>query len=196
MRKKQLRFYEKEKKINTDFLKKAGVWLFQIAVAAAIAVVIAYFWGQKVQVIGSSMEPGIQSGDSVWINKAAYMLSAPDRFDVIVFKPNGNKKEHSNVKRVIGMPGETIQIVNGQVYIDGELLKEDQGGLIEDPGIAAEPYKIGTEEYFVLGDNRNYSEDSRYADVGTIKFNDIEGRAWLHSDGQEFSLKWVKQGGD
>lgn len=121
------------------------------------------------------------------------MLSSPNRFDVIVFKPNGNKKEHYYVKRVIGLPGETIQIINGQIYIDGGLLKEDSGGgLIEDPGIAAEPYKIGDEEYFVLGDNRNYSEDSRHADIGTIKFDNIEGKAWLRSGNQGFSFGKIK----
>lgn len=187
-RRRQLRFYEKEKKLNTDLLKKIGMRLFEVFVVAMIAVVSAYFWGQKASVIGVSMEPGIESGMSVWINKAEYMLSAPDRFDVVVFKPNGNKKEYYYVKRIIGMPGETIQIINGQIYIDGELLKEKaERELIEDPGIAAEPYKIGKEEYFVLGDNRNNSEDSRYADIGTIKFDDIEGSAWLWtSEGMHF----------
>lgn len=188
MRKKQLRFYEKEKKINIRLVQKIALWIFQISVVAAIAIVTAFFWGQKAPVIGSSMEPGVKAGTSVWINKAAYMLSSPERFDVIVFKPNGNKKEYFYVKRVIGMPGETIQIINGQIYIDGELLKEhEERELIEDPGIASEPYKIGNEEYFVLGDNRNNSEDSRYADIGTIKFDDIEGSAWLwSSEGFQF----------
>lgn len=182
MRQRQLRFYEKEKKINANLVQKIIIWIFQIVIAIAIAVVAAFFWGQKAPVVGSSMEPAIEGGVSVWINKAAYMLSSPERFDVIVFKPNGNKKEHFYVKRVIGMPGETIQIINGQIYIDGEVLKEaSKMELIEDPGIVAEPYTIGKEEYFVLGDNRNNSEDSRYADVGTVKFSDIEGRAWLWS---------------
>lgn len=181
-RKRTLHFYEKEKKINMQLVKTIAVWVFQIVVVAAIGVVAAFFWGQKATVIGSSMEPGIEAGTSVWINKAAYMLSSPNRFDVIVFKPNGNQKENYYIKRVIGMPGETIQIVNGVIYIDGEQLKEPiKRDLIEDPGIAAEPYKIGNEEYFVIGDNRNSSEDSRYSDIGTIKFDDIEGEAWLWS---------------
>ncbi len=194
MRKKKrtLHFYEKEKKFNMELVKKIAMWVFQIVVSAAIAVVAAFFWGQKAPVIGPSMEPSIESGTSVWLNKASYLLSSPERYDVIVFKPNGNQKDHYYVKRVIGMPGETIQIVNGQIYIDGELLKEPvDRELIEDPGIAAQPYKIGNEEYFVIGDNRNNSEDSRYADIGTIRFDDIEGSAWLWS-GEGFQFGKVE----
>lgn len=192
MRRKQLRFYEKEKKINARLLGTIGMWIFQVAVAAAIGVVAAFFWGNKAPVIGSSMEPQIESGTNVWINKASYMLSSPERYDVVVFKPHGNQKDHYYVKRVIGLPGETIQIINGQVYIDGELLKEEeQRDPIEDPGIASEPYTIGNEEYFVLGDNRNNSEDSRYADIGTIKFDDIEGSAWLWS-GEGFHFGYIR----
>lgn len=188
MRRRQLSFYEKEKKFNLKLLKKIAVWGFQIAVVASVAVVAAFFFGQKATVVGGSMEPEIRSGVSVWINKASYLLSAPKRYDVVVFKPNGNEKEHYYVKRVVGLPGETIQIKDGLVYIDGKKLKDDiKSDLIDDPGVASEPYKIGNDEYFVLGDNRNNSEDSRYDELGTINFSDIEGSAWLWSgEGLQF----------
>ena len=104
--------------------------------------------------------------------------------DVIVFLPNGNEKSHYYVRRVIACPGDTVQIKNGKVYINGELYKEDiVSASIEDPGVAADEVKLGDDEYFVLGDNRNSSEDSRMANIGNVKKDYIIGKAWFHFKG-------------
>ena len=104
--------------------------------------------------------------------------------DVVVFLPNGNEKSHYYVRRVIACPGDTVQIKNGKVYINGELYKEDiVSASIEDPGVAADEVKLGDDEYFVLGDNRNSSEDSRMANIGNVKKDYIIGKAWFHFKG-------------
>lgn len=183
-------FYEKEKKSKSKVAKDIALWVFEIVLAVVIAFVCVYFIGQKTTAVGQSMEPTVEAGKKVWINKAAYILATPKRNDVIVFKPNGNKSAHSSIKRVIGVPSDTVQIKDGKVYINGEELKENYDA-INDAGLAKDEIKLGIEEYFVLGDNRNNSEDSRYADVGLVKLEDIEGKAWLYN-GKGFSFGRIK----
>ena len=105
----------------------------------------------------------------------------PKRGDVIVFLPNGNQNSHFYVKRVVGLPGETVQIRDGSVYIDGALLaEEDRFDKIADPGIAQNELLLASDEFFVLGDNRNSSEDSRSGNIGAVKKDTIIGKAWFH----------------
>jgi signal peptidase I len=109
------------------------------------------------------------------------MLTRPKTGDVVVFLPNGNEKSHYYVRRVIGTPGDTVQIVDGAVYINGTLYNEDLDvAAIEDAGLAAEELTLGKDEYFVLGDNRNNSEDSRYANIGMVKKDYMLGKAWFY----------------
>ena len=119
-----------------------------------------------------------------FVNRFVYMVRAPKQGDVVDFLPNGNEKSHYYVRRVIACPGDTVQIKNGKVYINGELYKEDiVSASIEDPGVAADEVKLGDDEYFVLGDNRNSSEDSRMANIGNVKKDYIIGKAWFHFKG-------------
>ncbi|MBR4026245.1 MAG: signal peptidase I, partial [Lachnospiraceae bacterium] len=119
-------------------------------------------------------------GDQVLINKFVYLVSNPKSGDVVVFLPNGNEKSHYYIRRVIGTPGDVVQIKNGAIYINGELYNEKVSvASMEDAGIASEEIKLGENEYFVLGDNRNNSEDSRYANIGNIKKEYILGKAWF-----------------
>ena len=110
----------------------------------------------------------------------SYRIGSPKRNDIIAFKPNGSDTSHIYIKRVIGLPGETIQIRDGMIYINGKVyLEKTDYPAITNPGLASEEIKLGVTEYFVLGDNRNNSEDSRYADVGLVDADYIEGRVWL-----------------
>lgn len=140
------------------------------------------FVGQRTEVDGASMEPTLSNGDNLIVDKLSYRFRDPERFDIIVF-PFKYKERTYYIKRIIGLPGETVQIdEQGNIYINGEVLSESYGREIirpENVGLAAEPIVLDEDEYFVMGDNRNNSTDSRFAQVGNIKREDIIGRAWV-----------------
>ena len=144
------------------------------------AFVLVLFFGQIRTNTGQSMEVTLSDGDHVLIDTLSYRIGSPKRNDIIAFKPNGSNTSHTYIKRVIGLPGESIQIRDGMIYINGKVyLEKTDYPAITNPGLASEEIKLGVTEYFVLGDNRNNSEDSRYADVGLVDADYIEGRVWL-----------------
>lgn len=176
----RLKFGKEKKRVNFDLLRSVLVWTFQIAIVCLIAFVCVWYFGQRVSTIGDSMKPVLENGDITLINRIVYSASSPKRGDIIAFKPNGNENSHYYIKRIIGLPGETVEIKDGKILIDGEKLKEEyQTTKIEDPGIVDEPAKLGGDEFFVLGDDRQNSEDSRMADVGNVKRTEIEGKVWF-----------------
>ena len=180
-KKKGLVFYEKEKKINKKVIHEILEYVISTVIAVFLAFVLMFFFGTKTSVIGDSMMPALYNGQQILIDKFIYKLSSPKRGDVIVFQPNGNENTHYYEKRIIGLPGETIQIIDGYVYVNGSKLDEDDTyDLIEDPGIAKDELILQPYEYFVLGDNRNSSEDSRSGNMGPVKKEYIIGKAWLH----------------
>ena len=112
-----------------------------------------------------------------------YMLTAqhpPKAGDVIVFLPNGNINTHYYIKRVVATPGDTVEFKDGRLYVNGIMEENEAYDKVADPGIAEEPILVGVDEFFVLGDNRNNSEDSRSGNIGMVKRNQIEGKAWFH----------------
>ena len=180
-RRKGLTFYQKKKRLNQRVFKDI-VEVFVGGVAAVfLAFVLVFSIGMRTSVIGDSMEPALHNGQEILMNRILYRISRPDRGDVVVFLPNGSQNSHLYVKRVIGLPGETVQIREGSVYIDGMLLEESElFDKIIDPGIAQNEILLGNDEYFVLGDNRNSSEDSRSGNIGAVKKDNIIGKAWFH----------------
>ena len=125
------------------------------------------------------MEPTLKDGDILLVDKLSYRFSDPRRYDIIVFSYRYQKGRYYT-KRIIGLPGETVQIQDGAVFIDGKPLEDDiSSESIEKARRASEPVVLGEDEYFVLGDNRNFSSDSRDTDVGNVKRRDIIGRIWL-----------------
>lgn len=145
-----------------------------------ITYMIINYVGQRTEVQGSSMEPTLQNEDNLIVDKITYRFHDPKRFDIIVF-PFQYEEDTYYIKRIIGLPGETVQIDwEGDIYINGEVLEENYGlEVIQDPGRALEEIELGEDEYFVLGDNRNNSTDSRAEMVGNIHKKDIIGRAWV-----------------
>lgn len=138
------------------------------------------FVGQRTSVSGSSMEPTLSNNDQLILDKISYRFSEPQRFDIIVF-PFQYAEKTFYVKRIIGLPGETVQIdLQGNIYINGQILNEDYGKeTINFAGLAVEPITLGDDEYFVMGDNRNKSSDSRDPSVGNIRRSNIIGKAWV-----------------
>lgn len=192
-KRKGLQFYQKEKKINSSLLKDIFEMMIGTFVVIFLAVALTYFVGMRTSVIGDSMEPALSNGQEILINRFRYKLSSPKRGDVVVFLPNGNQNTHYYVKRIIALPGETVQIINGKVYIDGELLEEDERfDKMIDPGIAGNEITLAGNEYFVLGDNRNSSEDSRSGNIGPIEKNTIIGKAWFHLKDTEGEIGFVE----
>ena len=140
---------------------------------------VTEFAGQRTEVEGMSMSPTLKDKENLILDKISYRFRDPERYEIVVFPPK-YKENTYYIKRVIGLPGETVQIRNGEVYIDGMRLEGDEAyGKIKDPGLAAEPFLLGEEEYFVLGDNRNDSIDSREPEVGAVRREDILGRAFF-----------------
>lgn len=174
-------FEEKNKKFTTKKIVKAVIiWLVEIALVIGLAFCIIHFAVEKTKVVGSSMDETLKDGDEVIIDKLSYHFNNPKRFDVIVYKQSNKEHSYYKFKRVIGLPGETVQIKDGVIYINGEVLEEKINvEPMNNAGLASEEVTLDENEYFVLGDNRNNSEDSRFANVGNIIRDEIVGKAWI-----------------
>lgn len=180
-RRKGLTFYQKKKKLNSAVIKDIFEMIVGGMIAVFLAFVIVFSVGMRTSVIGDSMEPALYNGQEILMNQVIYRLSSPKRGDVVVFLPNGNQNSHYYVKRVVGLPGERIQIKEGNVYINDVLLEEDEAfDKMIDAGIAQNELELAADEYFVLGDNRNSSEDSRSGNIGAVRKDNIIGKAWFH----------------
>lgn len=161
-------------------LKPVALWAGKIAIVCLFAFVFVWYFGQRVAVVGDSMSPILSNGDVTLVNRIVYDATAPKRGDIIVFQPKGNGNSHYYIKRIIGLPGETVQILEGDIYINGEKLEEDyEVSEISDPGTAVEEITLAGDEFFVLGDDRENSEDSRMPDVGNVRRSYIYGKAWF-----------------
>lgn len=152
--------------------------ILYFALVACITFLIIHFVGQRTVVNGVSMQPTLSDGDNLIVDKLSYRFHDPDRFDIIVFPQEDGRYF---IKRIIGLPGESVRIdEDGFIYINGEKLQESYGKeVMRDPGLAKDGIQLGADEYFVLGDNRNNSEDSRYADMGNVKKRNIIGKVWF-----------------
>lgn len=163
-------------------MKEIVSTLMYLACVLCMTFLVITFVGQRTEVSGASMETALQNGDNLIVDKLSYRFRDPKRFDIIVF-PFQFEERTYYIKRIIGLPGEKVQIDrNGVIYINDEVLEESYGREVIRPeyiGLAENPIVLGPDEYFVLGDNRNNSTDSRFDVVGNIHRKDIIGRAWV-----------------
>ena len=153
-------------------------WLMDIALVLALAVFLVHMLGDRMIADGVSMSPTIESGELLLINKFKGSVASLERFDLIAYRSEDGSKSY--VKRIVGLPGEIIEIIDGRIWINSRLLETK--GLVAEikaAGLAAKPILLGEDEYFVLGDNADASEDSRFANVGNIPAERILGNIWL-----------------
>lgn len=185
---KQQEIETEEKKSETNVVKEILGWIIYIAIIIAVTYLIVTYVGQRTMVSGDSMYPTLHDKDNLIVDKISYRFRDPERFEIIVF-PYKYQEDTYYIKRIIGLPGDTIQMKQDEngvfMYVNGERLEEsyinyEEGGMeFAYAGLAENPITLGEDEYFVLGDNRNHSSDSRDSNVGVLKREDLIGRAWV-----------------
>ncbi|MCR5793478.1 MAG: signal peptidase I [Lachnospiraceae bacterium] len=184
-----------KKKFSWKLFRSIIIWIIEIILMIFLAHLVLKYIAEELTISGVSMEmteymkdteygkdskSSLEDGDRIIINKVLYRFSQPNRFDVVVFETGGVEHDYYNVKRIIGLPGETVSISNGKLFINGEELENDvTKEEIKNGGLAQESVTLDDDEYFVLGDNRNKSEDSRFSNIGNVSKDKIIGKAWL-----------------
>jgi len=167
-------------RIRRDRRRRTARGVFRLILVLALAALTSYLFFSSVIVQESSMSPTLENGDRVFINRLAYAVTGVRRGDVIAYRSRSSIDTGIHIKRVVGLPGETVQIRDGLILINGSTYIESKDfPNITNAGLAAEGVTLGSDEYFVLGDNRNNSEDSRFADVGNIGRETILGKVWF-----------------
>ena len=191
-RRRGLTFYQRKQKMSQETVTEVISWIFVVVLAIILSFFIVYTLGIRTTVIGSSMESGLHNGQVIYMNRLIYSFVAPSKGDVVVFKPNGNENAHYSIKRVVAGPGDRVLIDGGVLYVNGEAQEDMFEDKIAEAGIADSELLLGDDEFFVMGDNVNNSEDSRSANLGKVMRSHIIGKAWLHMAMGEEGIGKVK----
>ena len=163
-----------------DQIRRITSWVVDIILAALLAFFLTWAFGTRVTMVGNSMDPLLSGGDSLMINRLKNRLTEPQRFDIAAYTLEGDDSVY--LKLVLGLPGETIQIKDGRVYVNNQLLEDERMAFsVPNAGIAEEPVVLGADEYFVSGRSPDASRDSRFSEVGNIRREQIMGTVWLRS---------------
>ncbi len=171
------RYVSKRNSKIKRFFRSFGKWILLVFIAIIFGYAVITFGFQTVTVVGPSMNPTLEDSQVVFVNKIVYRFSDIKRYDVIAFSKVGDENQYYDIKRVIGLPEEKVRISNGDIYINGERRSDVPFEMaIQISGVAEDEITLGEDEYFVMGDNVNNSEDSRYTNVGNISKTEITGK--------------------
>lgn len=176
-----LNFRRKRYRVRGERVRYYGIWAVELFAVVLLSFFITKGFGMRVVCSSEAMEESIHENATTWVNRVIYHIKSPQKGDVIAFLPGGNANAGYNIKRVVGVPGDKIKIENGRLYINDKMVevRSLNDERIQEAGRAANEITLGKDEYFVLGDNINNSEDSRYETVGNIKKSDIYGKVWF-----------------
>ncbi|MDE7423898.1 MAG: signal peptidase I [Lachnospiraceae bacterium] len=190
-------YKEESKSPFAAIIREWPVLLIEVIVAIVLGYLVTSYGLERIQVSGNSMNLILQDGDTILVNKMTYKIFSPSRNDVIVFRQEGQEHNYYSVKRVVALPGETVQIMDGILYINDKPYEEiNKVEKMITAGVAEEKITLEKGEYFVLGDNRNQSEDSRYSSVGMITKKEIIGKAWIRLKPTFDFISWLKYEGE
>lgn len=178
--------FRRKKRLSSEVKALIRNYVAGCLTAVILGILFVVGFGYTITNVGVSMEDAIVHNQKILVNRTSYFFFSPKAGDVIVFKHGNN--EHMYIKRVVAVPGDTVQIIDGQLYVNSVLVKGDFDK-IADPGIAEEKLYLGEDEYFVMGDNRNNSEDSRFQSIGAISKNQIIGKAWFALPAEGSNMK-------
>ena len=173
-----LSFSRKRRNMNAYIMKEIFSWLAHIFVAIFAAFILVFFIGMRTSVIGVSMENTLYSGQQVLVNRLSYLIFGPSEGDIVAFTPNGNRNTHFYIKRVVAVPGDKVCIKDGKLYVNNTIVDYEYDKIM-DGGIAESEFTLDSDEYFVMGDNCNNSEDSRSGNIGPVTRDKIEGKTWF-----------------
>ena len=168
----------RKKKVASNIIKLIWTCIFGSIISIFLGVAIAYGFGLKKMNVGLSMQPSLVHGQEVLVNRFHYLMFTPKNNDIIVFSPTMSDGNHVYLKRIVAVPGDSVQIIDGYLFVNGVREKEGFDKMAE-AGIAAQPLILNEDEFFALGDNRNFSEDSRSKKIGIIHRDNIIGKAWF-----------------
>ena len=186
-----LSFYKRKKKISLKAVHEVFGWIFSILITIFLGTALVMLFGMRVSMLGSSMEPDIDIEQGLLIDRFTYVLGKPKLGHVVIFLPNGNENSYYYTKRVVAVPGDTVQIRDGRLYVNGERSKVNNS-FIADAGIAENEITLDINEYFLMGDNPSESEDSRSSGIGAVPFEDIKGHVWFKMPSSGGKMGFVK----
>jgi len=168
-------------KLTLSTIASMGILILQIALVCVVGYVVVHFYGQRLSNTGEAMTPVLDNGQVVLVDRLIYNAISPRRGHVVAFRPHGNENANIAIRRVVAVSGDTIQIVEGRIVVNDEeiTLSSLDEAYIEYTGLATYPITLGTNEFFVIGDNHQSSVDSRMPDVGVVRRSDLYGRVWF-----------------